>query len=555
MTLPPGFRVLKPTYGLDRYLLLVMVLAAPAWVPLFFPGLFRSHEGLLAVYDVVDLHQALLQGRFTLGWHPALSDGGPWPFYLAGAPVLLGVHPVVAVKLVFGVSVLVAGLAVYALIRQLWGRRPALLAAIVYTYAPFFLATIYVRGALADALAYALVPLVLLQTYDALAGGWRALPWLALALAALIWTQWGLALVVLILVVAYLLWLAGTRRAWRALLVTLVTLAIGALAGLLLWAPVWIEGATSLRPPPNAAEHVVYPFQLLLPTWGWGISIPGPDDTLPLQVGVVPWGLAALGLVVMVATTHEAQPAGEPRPRTTIAFFLLAALAVIALVLPVSAPLWSILGPILAGGYPWQWLGLVALCLSVVAGAVVAAWHRPLAQLGPLAALIVAAVLASTGYLDLSFIDEGQIPAQHPVNAVLRDDIVLLDYTLAAKSLQGSADLPSVKAGDTIRLTLYWQALRPITKDYTVFTHIIDAQPRQWAGRDNPPVQGTRPTSSWVVGELIVDEYELVLDPRTPAGQVELEAGMYLPADGRRLVVRTRSGEDLRAVLGRLLVQ
>jgi len=546
---------MKATYGLDLYLFLVLLLIAPVWGPLFFPGLWQSHQGVLAVYDVVELHQALLQGHFTPGWSPALSDGGPLPFYLAEAPVLLGAHPVFAVRFVFGASILGAGLAMYALIRQFWGRRPALLAAVAYTYAPFFLATLYVRGALADALAYMLLPGLLWQAHEAMAGRWRALPWLTLAGVALTWTQLGLAVAALALTVAYAVWQTLARRTWRALLMTSVALGLGGLGGLLLWVPIWVAGPVSLLSPVSAAEHLVYPFQLLLPAWGTGLSIPGPDDTLPLQVGVALGGLAALGLVALVTASEVAPDAvgDETPPRPHIAFFLTATLAVLVLILPVAAPVWGLGGMLIR--YPWQLLGLVALSLSVMAGAVVAAWRRPLAQLGPLAALIVAVGLGSYGYLAPTFVDQERLPAQHPVNAVLQDDLLLLDYTLAAETLQGSADLPSVKAGDTIRLTLYWQALRPVGEDYTVFTHIIDAQPRQWAGQDNPPVQGTRPTSSWAVGEVIVDDYELVLDPQTPAGVVEIEAGMYLPADGRRLPVRTRAGADLRAVLGHLLVR
>lgn len=562
---------MKATYGPDGYLLLVMALAAIAWAPLFFPGLFQSHGGLLAVYDVVALNRSLQQAQLTPGWAPALSDGGPLPFYLAGAPVLLGVGPAEAVKLVFGLSILTAGLAMYALVRQLWGRRPALLAAMVYTYAPFFLATIYVRGALADALAYALAPVVLWLASDVFVTRWQSLPvarsclLLTLALAAQTWTQWGLALATLALTVAILLVthvVQARRESYQALredragartwIITTLTLAVGTLVGLALWMPIWIAEAGSLLPPTNAAEHVLYPFQLVLPTWGAGISIPGPGDTLPLQIGVVPWAFGVLGLIALVST-REAQPVDEGQPRAYLAFFLLGALVIVALMLPVAAPLWEWLGSMIR--YPWQWTGLATLCLAVAAGAVVTAWRKPLTQSGPLAALIVATALASYGYLDMPFVDRDHIPAQHAVNAMLGQDIVLLDYTLAAETLHGSADLPSVQAGDTVHLTLYWQAIRPVSEDYTVFTHIIDAQPKQWAGHDNPPVRGTRPTSSWTVGELVVDEYDLMLDPRTPAGEVEIEAGMYLPADGQRLAARTRSGEDLRVVLGRLLVR
>ncbi|MBU0494218.1 MAG: hypothetical protein KKA73_04260 [Chloroflexi bacterium] len=552
------FPSLKPVYGLDRYLLLVMALAAPVWAPLFFPGLFESHSGLLAVYDVVDLNQSLLQGLFTLGWSPALNQGGPLPFYLTEAPVLLGINPVTAVKLVLGLSILGAGLGMYMLGRQLWGRRPALLAAVVYIYAPFFLAALYVRGSLVDAVAYALIPVILWQAHRAVFDSSRLLfsiehgVWLAVALAALTWTQWGLALAVGVFVLAYLLfagwetWRSDARRVWPALLVATGALLVGELAGLLLWLPIRAEGMASLWSPANGTDHAVYLFQLLLPTWGTGISIAGPNDTVPLQIGVIPLALAALGLVVLVTES-------ETRPRAYIIFGLVMAAVVSLFVLPVAAPLWGALDRLVF--YPWQLLGLIVLSLAIVTGAVAAAWHRPLAHLGPWAALITATMLASYGYLGLSFIDDNRIPAQHPVNAVLGGDIVLLDYTLAAETLQDAPVWPSIRAGDTIHLTLYWQVVRPVTEDYTVFTHAIDAQPRQWAGRDNPPVQGTRPTSSWRVGELIADEYELVLDSQTPAGLVELEAGMYEPVNGQRLMVHTRSGADLRAVLGHLRVR
>ena len=225
---------MKATYGPDRYLLLVVLLTALAWAPLFYPGLFQSHSGLLAVYDVAALHQTLQQTQFSPGWTPALSDGGPFPFYLAEAPVLLGVGPVEAVKLVLGASILGAGLTMYVLVRRLWGRRPALLAAMIYTYAPFFLATIYVRGDLADALAYALAPLVFWPACDALAGQRGVLIGLALALAALVWTQPGLALAMAALVAAYVLWRTIARRAGRTLLAAITALAAGGLLGLLL---------------------------------------------------------------------------------------------------------------------------------------------------------------------------------------------------------------------------------------------------------------------------------------------------------------------------------
>jgi hypothetical protein len=84
----------------------------------------------------------------------------------------------------------------------------------------------------------------------------------------------------------------------------------------------------------------------------------------------------------------------------------------------------------------------------------------------------------------------------------------------------------SPRAGDTVQLTLYWQALRPIDADYTVFAHIID--PRSLsiqAGSDQWP--GGTPTTTWQPGALVEDMHALVVNDTAPPDIYELEIGLY----------------------------
>jgi hypothetical protein len=91
--------------------------------------------------------------------------------------------------------------------------------------------------------------------------------------------------------------------------------------------------------------------------------------------------------------------------------------------------------------------------------------------------------------------------------------------------------------GGAVDLTLYWASRLRIEEDYTVFTHLIDAEDRLWAQQDNQPQEGEHPTSRWREGEVITDRYHLLLPDDIPAGQYRLEVGMYQWQTGERLGV------------------
>ena len=99
-----------------------------------------------------------------------------------------------------------------------------------------------------------------------------------------------------------------------------------------------------------------------------------------------------------------------------------------------------------------------------------------------------------------------------------------------------------VRAGGTLQLTLYWQALEEMQISYTAFTHLLDAEKQIWGQVDSIPDRGEAPTTSWVEGETIIDEYEIVVDPEAPRGEYVIEIGMYDADTGQRL--RVLSGDQ-----------
>jgi len=112
-------------------------------------------------------------------------------------------------------------------------------------------------------------------------------------------------------------------------------------------------------------------------------------------------------------------------------------------------------------------------------------------------------------------------------------------------------DSDVAKPGEHLYLTLYWRALEEMETSYTVFTHLLDPKSIIWGQKDNPPLSGSYPTTLWVKGEMVTDDYEIAVRPHTPPGEYVIEIGMYIAETGQRLSVL---GEDGRIEGDRILL-
>jgi hypothetical protein len=134
-----------------------------------------------------------------------------------------------------------------------------------------------------------------------------------------------------------------------------------------------------------------------------------------------------------------------------------------------------------------------------------------------------------------------QSSPQVAATATFQDAIQLLGYSL---------DRETAVPGETLYLTLYWQSLVPLDENYTVFVHLLGAHNPStegpvWAGHDGQPDGGHYPTSTWRPGQIILDVHPVQVPVETPAGEYQLETGMYLLATMSRLPATDGSGVRL----------
>jgi len=106
----------------------------------------------------------------------------------------------------------------------------------------------------------------------------------------------------------------------------------------------------------------------------------------------------------------------------------------------------------------------------------------------------------------------------------------------APLALQGYDGPGTAVPGETISITLHWEALDTPTDDFTAFVHLWrPGDPAPLAQHDSPPRQGWYPTTVWRAGDRVTDTHPLAIPAALPPGEYPMWAGWYRTADGVRL--------------------
>ncbi len=154
------------------------------------------------------------------------------------------------------------------------------------------------------------------------------------------------------------------------------------------------------------------------------------------------------------------------------------------------------------------------------------------------------------GWLDselyLFVMEEPDVPA---VSGDWRfgEAIHLRGYTLSAISL---------RAGDVLGITLFWEAEARPQARYTVYTHLLAEDGHLVAQMDGQPQGGAAPTDGWEPGQTIRDGYAILIPEEAPPGRYTVRIGLYRLETGERLPVFDAEGQPLGdgLVLGEVII-
>lgn len=398
-----GSRTTSHGSRFDPYLLLVILFSLFTIGPLLQPGYqWDAHDARHSVYFLFEFDRGIQDGILYPRWQPDFAFGYGYPFFNIYGPLstyaaevfyLLGFGFAGAVKIVFALSVVGSGLAMYGFVKQVLGRQAGLVAAVAYMVIPYRLVDVYVRAGLAESAAYAFVPLVLWGVWATLHRPRLAnVLGLAFAYAALMFTHPLSVLLLTLILVFYIATLAlarvndeqPLRRITRESLLpllghlghVLLPTAFGLLLGIGLSAVFALPSMTESRfvrldqwyggRYAWGGDFVEF-FQLFSPGWGFGASVPGPDDGVSFQLGVVPAVLSLLALIPLFSKKARAHLG--PHAVRLVAFFAALTAIVVFLMLGVSAPLWQALPLVRLAQFPWRLLALSVVSMAFLCGA------------------------------------------------------------------------------------------------------------------------------------------------------------------------------------------
>jgi len=406
----------------DPHIWLVLAFSIFAWGPLLTPAyFFNAHDAKHSVFFLVEFDQTIRDGFLWPRWAPDFSFGYGYPLFNLYAPLAfyaaeigrgLGLGFTAAVKTVYILATIAAGLGMYGFVKRLFGPSAGMLAAVLYMVIPFHLVEIFVRSAYSEFVALAIIPFLFWAFTELIAApglGRVALAGLTYGVLAL--THHTTFFTFSPFLMAYLLYLilVKTRLHWRAFIshglaalaagllgVALAAIYLGPLLVEMRFVKVeqWTSGSY------NYLQHFVYFSQLLSPDWGYGYAGVGIQDDFSFQLGIVAVALASFALVSIF---HRRFP-----HRGTALFFLISTGVIVFLMSILAEPVWQVLPIAALVQFPWRLLGMSAFTLSIVAGSQLAhdgpsisdrTSPRPAANVQPALYLIcLTVILASWPY-------------------------------------------------------------------------------------------------------------------------------------------------------------
>jgi hypothetical protein len=121
------------------------------------------------------------------------------------------------------------------------------------------------------------------------------------------------------------------------------------------------------------------------------------------------------------------------------------------------------------------------------------------------------------------------------INQPVTPELSLLGYDISRPPHTGSGPAP-------VRLTLFWQAVGPLTRSLKISARLLNSADEAVAVADAIPVHFAYPTTAWRQGEIIADVYDLALPLDTPPGSYTPLLLWYDPAQNAAEVGRIELG-------------
>lgn len=355
-----------------KYLILIplFILGLIPLLALFHSGLPITHDGQDHVARIANFYQNLPDGNIIPRWapnlnwgygHPILEFLYPLPSYIASLFHFLGFSLVDSTKIVFGLGMFLSLIFMYMWLSSFLKEAPAILGAVLYTYAPYRFVDLYVRGDIGENLAFAFMPLTLFFIYKLYkTQNFKYSVFGSISLAFLILSHNAISLMLLpfiLFYIFYFIWQSKFNKYFIFNTLCLMFLGFGLSA--FFWIPGLLEAKYTLRNIVTAGSYIdrfVSLKALLYGAWTYGIS-----GQFTVQLGIINWfSLLVSPLVIFLLLKKR------DRNYLLVLVLLIHILVGISLMLPVSNFIWSKVILLQNLQFPWRFLAIIVFTTAVL---------------------------------------------------------------------------------------------------------------------------------------------------------------------------------------------
>ncbi|MDO8621158.1 MAG: 6-pyruvoyl-tetrahydropterin synthase-related protein [Candidatus Levybacteria bacterium] len=355
-------------------LFLLTILSIIPLLDLFRSGLPLTHDGQDHVARIANFYQNLREGNIIPRWagnlnwgygHPILEFLYPLPSYLASLFHFFGFTLVDSVKLVFGTSFVLSGLAMYIFIKELLNDdEAAFFASALYIIAPYRFVDLYVRGAIGEHVAFIFPPLIFyfLIKLSKNFSYWYTLGG-SLSLAGLILSHNAITLMFLPLIlicIFYLIFQCSHKKYFILSSLYLILLGFGLSA--FFWIPAFTEGKYTLRDIVTGGGEYARSFvtwkDFFLSAWSYGGAI-----TLSKQIGIIHW-VSVFGSAIAAYHLYK--------KRNKLWIVCLGSILIfwvtLFLMTSSSNPIWQTITTLQKFQFPWRFLSVTVFLSALMGG-------------------------------------------------------------------------------------------------------------------------------------------------------------------------------------------
>ena len=347
-------------------IILAVLLTLPAIISLLRPGFFPTDDGEWMVVRLSDFHRSVVAGQLPVRWAARLNFSYGYPVFNFLYPLslywgelfhLIGFSFVWSIKLVFIFSFILSAVFMYLFVAEAIGPVAGIIGATFYTYTPYRFLDVYVRGSIGEAVSFVFIPLIFWAAYKISQKPKKIFMAIGgLSFGALIMSHNIMAMIFTPFILTYMLFLYFRNKSSTLLLFYSFTLFLGLAIACFFWLPAFYDKKFIILDSvavANPLDHFPTLKQLLIPSWGYGPSIPGSGDKASYQLGLV--HLLAVGAAFLALDWQAG-------------LFLVVFVITCFLMLPISTLVWRYLPMMNRIQFPWRFLALTSFAGAFLAG-------------------------------------------------------------------------------------------------------------------------------------------------------------------------------------------